>query len=300
MRAVVKLPPSSLRERVSCTAEIREYLVVGSRTAGAIRNFLASTGYDLSGFERILDFACGCGRTLNFIRESVASDKLHACDYDRELAAWCGRNLDVKCSVNRSDPPLDYPAGHFDLIYAISFLTHVDAPAQLSWLREWKRILRPDGVIVVSLLGERLARREGVKIPDRGYFFRGRGRKFNENVCYHSRSYIENCWGREFSLLAYSELGLNHHQDLLLLGDPDSPRRRVSRPARSPIPAELREAWRRREDLRRNFDSAGVGLPDSYWNNLSLLDWVLFDGWKEEASLRPFSFDARYEVIEAV
>ena len=97
----IKLPPQRFRQRISSASGEDEYLLVGVRSASTIFHVLRSNGYDLGSFENILDFACGCGRTLNFIRRYVAPEKLCGCDSDPELVAWCQRNLNVReCVVN--------------------------------------------------------------------------------------------------------------------------------------------------------------------------------------------------------
>ena len=274
--------------------------MIGSRTASAIQNFLSSSGYDLSSFTRILDFACGCGRTLNFLQQFVYSEKLFGCDYDGELTSWCRRNLKVKsCLTNIENPPLDYPSSHFDFVYAISFLTHLEPAVQVLWLREWRRILRNDGLLLVSLLGPGLADRLGIRIPASGYLYQRHGSKFNERVTYQTLEYVRNNWEEHFSIIGYSEMGLNDHQDLLLLGNPAHWKRRKSLSTIVSLEPELKAILKKRPDLQREFDANGIAYANSYWRNLSLRDWALFDGHLESPDLERFSFKARFEVLEA-
>src|SRR6201999_2694722 len=49
--------------------------------------------------------------------------------------------------------PLDYEAGTFDLVLAISIWSHFDEPAALAWLEEMHRIVAPGGHLALTVHG---------------------------------------------------------------------------------------------------------------------------------------------------
>lgn len=299
MPQLIKVPPPDLRSRVSETDRVEEYLQVGVRTASAILNFLGRSGYDLSQAKRILDFACGCGRTLNFLGGRLPDCQIHGCDYDADLVDWCRRNLpSMSILTNPAMPPTELPDSAFDLIYSISFFTHIDEAAQMAWLEEWRRILKKDGLLLLSLHGPLLAQRNGVRIPSHGFWHKRSRGGFNQQVTFQTRAYAESRWKPIFQIAAYDELGLLHHQDLALL-TPAGSSRRAATAQRLEIPRQLAEHYRRRPDLQEVFDQRGLGKPESMWCNLSLLDWAMFDGCKESEELRHLGFGSLFEVIEA-
>jgi SAM-dependent methyltransferase len=53
-----------------------------------------------------------------------------------------------------SEPPLKEENDSFDLIYAISVLTHLNETHQDLWLAEWKRLLKPGGVLIATFRSE--------------------------------------------------------------------------------------------------------------------------------------------------
>lgn len=297
---IIQVPPAKLRSRVSMSNHLKEYLIIGSRSAHSLDNILAQSGYELASFQRILDFACGCGRTLNFVRQQVSPDRLHGCDYDSELVAWCQTNLAIgSCFVNAESPPTEFPDSYFDFLYSISFFTHITESKQRVWLSEWRRIVKNDGLVLLTLLGEKAAKQESVNLPQSGFSHVVRGIKFNENTTYQSQEYVQREWTSLFDILDYQESGLNNHQDVVLLGAPASKNRRrnISPPV---FPSELMEAYQRRKDLRGVFDEHGMGRPDSdtVWKNLTLLDWALSNGGYELTSLKHLSFDSFFQVVE--
>ncbi|MBI2821574.1 MAG: class I SAM-dependent methyltransferase [Acidobacteria bacterium] len=294
-RSVIKLPPRRLREKISSRSDASEYLTVGVRSASTIFHVLRSNGYDLSSFRRILDFACGCGRTLNFMRGYVQGDRLYGCDREADLVAWCQKNLEAReCVVNKTCRT-PFPDAYFDFIYSLAFFTHLTEEMQKKWLEEWRRIIKDDGLILVSLRGPMAAMHRGVRIPSRGFVHVNSGRGFNERESFQTREYVELEWTRGFEILDFQDQGLLNSHDLVLLGTPKSKlHRRQIPPLRFPL--DLIQEYEQRPALRFVFDKNGLGRPHRGWRNLSLRDWALTNGGYDVPQLRDMSFKALYRV----
>lgn len=293
----IKLPPPEIRRKVSNTPDEKEYLMVGSRSASTIRQVLGNNSYDLGSFNQILDFACGCGRTLNFMRFYVSTSRLYGCDYDPELVSWCNRNFDMAgCIRNEDRPGTDFPDSFFDFIYSISFFTHLSEGLQLEWLQEWKRILKDDGLIFLTLHGIELAKRSGVRIPKTGFVHLIQGQDFNRHVTYQTREYVERKWSGIFDILYYQVRGLADHQDVVLLGGPGSIKHKKAVTLLN-LPPELLAEYQKRSDLKALFDENGVGRPTAAWRNLNLMDWALFYGGYEVPSLQHLCVEDFYQIV---
>lgn len=292
----VPIPPDHLLSKVGNTGNPSEYVRLGVFSAHAVENFLGRQGFDFRALTSWLDLACGCGRTLNFLRRDLPPEYLCGCDYDSNLIEWCRENLPgIRFAVNREKPPLPFADAGFDMVYSISFFTHLDQTAQAEWLGEIGRVLRPGGLILLSLHGKALARRKSVRLRVRGVRHYSAGPAFNQQLTYQTRSYLEREWGRDFDILAYESLALDDHQDFVLLALRGSVPE-VGRPVLPEVPLELRQVWERRPDLHPNFDSQGIGRPDSSWRNLSLIDWAILRGHLENPELSRFAPQAYFRV----
>lgn len=99
----------------------------------------------------ILEFGCGWGRILRFFTRDVPPERLSGIDCLPEAVALCqaadlGRHVTLV-------PPLPHtplPSGAFDLVYAYSVFSHLSESAHLAWLAELRRLLRPDGLLIVT------------------------------------------------------------------------------------------------------------------------------------------------------
>ena len=98
----------------------------------------------------MLDFGCGCGRTIMWFAGKKV--KFDGTDIDSEAIQWCHNNLKfAKFAVNDIMPPLEYEDSKFDLIYSMSVFTHLDEYRQFQWLIELKRVLREDGILIITV-----------------------------------------------------------------------------------------------------------------------------------------------------
>jgi SAM-dependent methyltransferase len=158
------VPPARLRVLVAGTGDPDRFLQLSEEAGAQIRSALDEARVPLAG--TVLDFGCGCGRLAR--QWADAGLDLHGCDYNPELVAWCRENLPfMQARVNRLEPPSPYDADSFDLIYAISILTHLTEPVAHAWMREWARILKPGGALLFTTHGDAYRHELGKKARPR-------------------------------------------------------------------------------------------------------------------------------------
>ena len=136
----------------------RRYEEGGAKSAAFIREFLGRAGVDMSGVDALLDFGCGCGRVVR--HWAGLPGEVRGSDYNPNLVRWCADNLPfAQFDVNEGEPPLPYADDSFDFLYSISIFTHLDEPLQRPWMDELVRVVRPGGLILITVSGEVYARR---------------------------------------------------------------------------------------------------------------------------------------------
>ena len=148
------IPPMWLRYRIQGTPDIDTFIRAGLYSRWSIEHALGTQAKCVTDFPKILDFGCGCGRTLRWFRDISKEVSLHGTDIDSESIEWCRKNHTYASFENNLfEPPLPYPEDSFELIYALSVFTHLTEEAQFAWLKELKRILKPGGMLLLTFLG---------------------------------------------------------------------------------------------------------------------------------------------------
>jgi SAM-dependent methyltransferase len=149
------LPPEVLRLLVAGTDDPVWFVEAGQRAAASLAELLRNHDVPLDSDSRVLDFGCGCGRVIRHLRHLSAD--LHGCDSNPVAVEWCDRHLPfARFRVNALETPLDYDTGSFDLVYALSVFTHLPQRLQWFWMCELRRVLKPGGVLLLSLHGDAL------------------------------------------------------------------------------------------------------------------------------------------------
>jgi SAM-dependent methyltransferase len=207
------LPPPRLRLLVDGrNGDAATFFRIGAQLRRGIGAAAASAGTPVGYMRAILDFGCGCGRVARHWEAGVGPE-VYGCDYNPDLIAWCAANLPAMRVVrNGLAPPTPYVTGSFDLVYALSVFTHLDEPLQRGWLSEFRRLLRPGGMLVLSVLGERLRHRldpAEQRRFDCGELVVQRPRMAGRNLCtvYHPRPYVTGELLAEFDHVCAVELG---------------------------------------------------------------------------------------------
>jgi SAM-dependent methyltransferase len=217
------LPPDVLRLMVAGTDDAEWFRTAGARAAESLTAVLAKAGVALHKCGTILDFGCGCGRVIRHLRHLPA--ELHGCDTNPVAVDWCDENLPFgRFAVNALESPLEYDAESFDLVYALSVFTHLPRDLQSWWMRELRRVLKPGGVLVVSLHGDAMLGR--LNRAERADYRAGRlvvrvGELAGTNHCaaFHPPAFVRDVLAAGFSVLSMAPEGAtgNPPQDAWVL-----------------------------------------------------------------------------------
>lgn len=101
--------------------------------------------------ETVLDFGCGWGRIVRFFAKDVDRERLWGIDCTPEAIDLCkATNRDARFSLVAPLPPSQLPENAFDLVYSYSVFSHLSEDAHLAWLAEFRRILKPGGLLIAT------------------------------------------------------------------------------------------------------------------------------------------------------
>lgn len=221
------MPPAGLRFRVHGAADIESFLESGRITHERIGIALQRQGRSVGDFQKVLDWGCGCGRTLRWFREDGKSVRFFGTDIDAVSIDWARKHLSfAEFAVNEALPPLPYPDSTFDLIYAVSVLTHLDEDYQFQWLQELNRVAAPSALLLLSIHARSswvdLSPRDRAALEKLGFLYlrtqswKGIFPDWYQNA-FHTRAYVEERFADMFEVVAFYPEGMSERQDLVLL-----------------------------------------------------------------------------------
>jgi SAM-dependent methyltransferase len=222
------LPPASLRAQIGPRhADAGFFLRSGKQHADLVRDVLREQGTEVEDLGALLDWGCGCGRVLRQW-SGLSGVRVFGCDINPKMVAWCAANLDfAEVSVTELEPPLPYADSTFDLIYAFSVFTHLSEQLQQEWMSECLRVLRPEGYLLMSTMGEYYLGLQRLTGAEQQAFANGElvvlyERSAGTSLCsaYHPPAYVRTKLAADFEAVDFRPAVEGGRHDLHLLRKP--------------------------------------------------------------------------------
>jgi SAM-dependent methyltransferase len=230
--AGIAIPPAELRYRVHGDLSQKAFLNVGRQVTNNIRKCIERVGCKWSSFHDILDFGCGSARVIRYLLAEDVEKNFTGVDINQELVDWCRANINgVNWKLTPTLPPTDLDDNSFDFIYGISVFTHLDRDLQRLWLKELGRIIRPGGIILLTVHGAAYARHINLgashrgKLRDNGFLYlSGVTGKWKLDglpdfyqTAIQTTGQVRQEWSEHFDILGHFEGGINKLQDAVVL-----------------------------------------------------------------------------------
>lgn len=116
---------------------------------------------------RILDWGCGVARVTRHIPKHVDKNSLiTGADINDQMIKWNSEKIpEVKFFKINYYPPANFSATQFNLVFALSVFTHIEADFQLKWIEEMYRLISDKGIFLFTTHGKKYNSR--LSEPDR-------------------------------------------------------------------------------------------------------------------------------------
>ena len=169
------LPPRDLAFDAYSAPDWDFYKKSGEGTA----KFLAATAkkYFSSGhpLTAVYEWGCGPGRVVRQLPGAFGTPvQIFGSDYNDRTIEWCQENIPgVHFFNNQLHPPVDIADSRFDFIYCISVFTHLSEETGLQWAAELHRLLRPEGILLITTSGENAFQHEMLQTEQEKYQHNG-------------------------------------------------------------------------------------------------------------------------------
>jgi SAM-dependent methyltransferase len=210
----------------------QHYLSVGLSAVRCIKEILDGAGGH--GPPRtILDFACGYGRVLRFLRVGFPDAGITAVEMRSEALDFCKKTFSAETVLSTKDLSRVHLPRRFDLIWCGSLVTHMDERSTMTLLRLFRSHLSARGICIFTTHGrglvERMRKRQKTynlteeargrvlsELEEKGYGYADypNMRDYGVSVVSHERmSALARSFGN-WEETCYKERGWADHQDV--------------------------------------------------------------------------------------
>lgn len=126
----------------------------GYKFSHAVRHYAELCDVEIDQNTTLLDFGVGWGRMIRFFFKDIPSKNLFGIDTSKKMIAKCNDLLPSgNYSSNSPHPPTDFANNMFDIIISYSVFSHLRSDAAEMWIKEFSRILKPNGIVVATTEG---------------------------------------------------------------------------------------------------------------------------------------------------
>jgi len=152
---------SSLRRRYKVISDLdtmhesghdKEYFLTGYRALKICCSYVDMSKKNL----RILDFPCGYGRVLRWLRNQFPSSEIFGCEIDSRMLDFVEKEFGAERIQSNDEMDVILPID-LDLIFVGSLLTHYDEHQWDKFLLMCQRALATNGILVFTTHGRRHA-----------------------------------------------------------------------------------------------------------------------------------------------
>ena len=115
---------------------------------------IRAAGFDLEPGMKGLDFGCSSARLVRILQLVFPHTEWYGCDPNVGAIDWATAHLPgIHFFVSPTEPPLPLADGFLDVVVAISIWSHFSEQAALRWFDEMERLIRPGGILVLTVQG---------------------------------------------------------------------------------------------------------------------------------------------------
>lgn len=207
------------------TNPLRDYLADGWRTLAELMQLLEAVDRPLLKLASVLEFASGHGRFTRHLVKAIGPQRVTVSDVVADAVGFARDTFGVQGFVSDPQPEAVPWPRRYELVFVLSLFSHLPRHSWARWLASIWRAVAPGGLLVLSTHGAEAARRAGVVLDDRGFFFAASSESSAIDAQEYGTSFTSEAFVREQVAMLAGEAALTHfapvwfwhHQDAWVL-----------------------------------------------------------------------------------
>ena len=163
---------NTMRNAATPRAGVQKYFDMGAESTNKLRAVIAELGMSEAGL-RLLEFASGYGRMSRHLARKASDIELAACDIHEEAGAFCAAQLNIPFLLSKSVPEDFKSPTEFEVVFALSFFSHMPRSTWGRWLKALYDQVAPGGAVIFTTHGmvSHAGTRKRHKLSEDGFSF---------------------------------------------------------------------------------------------------------------------------------
>jgi 2-polyprenyl-3-methyl-5-hydroxy-6-metoxy-1,4-benzoquinol methylase len=156
---------------------IEYYFNNGLDSTQKLSNILLSTcGFSGKENIRLLEFASGYGCVTRHIKNVIPFCSITACDIHNEAINFVQQKMGAEVILSTSNPENLRINQKFDVVFALSFFSHMPKTTSSRWMRQLASFIKPGGYLIFTTHGLKsrkfLSPYESLQFDSDGFYFK--------------------------------------------------------------------------------------------------------------------------------
>lgn len=151
---------------------VKYYFHDARKSATQLRDLLGELGFKQSGPHTMLEFASGYGCVTRHLPNLMPATRSVACDIHEQAIQFIRERLGADACLSCVNPDKFQPGGSYDVVFALSFFSHMPINSWSRWLAALYGVLNEGGALVFTTQGLHSAKYFGnPEIDESGFWF---------------------------------------------------------------------------------------------------------------------------------
>lgn len=207
---------------------VKYYFYDARRSATQLRDLLDELGFKQSSPHTMLEFASGYGCVTRHLPSLLPATRSMACDIHDEAIHFIRERLGADALLSCVNPDEFRPSESYDIVFALSFFSHMPINSWGRWLAALYGVLNEGGALVFTTQGLHSAKYFGnPKIDKSGFWFLADSEQKDLDVATYGQTIVTEAFV-QMEVKKLAGLGVDlvrpgfwwEHQDLYVLRKP--------------------------------------------------------------------------------
>jgi SAM-dependent methyltransferase len=161
-------------------SSVERYFSDGRRSALKLARLIEELGLGAGRPISLLEFASGYGRVTRHLRGVLPNASIAACDIHDPAVAFIEQELGVSAFRSDSVPEQWRVPRRYDVVFALSFYSHMPRETWSRWIRAHVNVLEDHGVLIFTTHGRLSLHTLGSpEVPEDGFWFAPRSEQID-------------------------------------------------------------------------------------------------------------------------